>query len=72
LEKNKDTKKVLIDNNIEWEEEGHKRFNSQCNVVMKSPGILIKRPLSKLVEKGIAVISEIEFAALSLKAVTIG
>jgi UDP-N-acetylmuramoylalanine--D-glutamate ligase len=40
---------------------------------MKSPGIPDKASIvKKLVEKGIAVISEIEFAAFFTKAVTIG
>jgi UDP-N-acetylmuramoylalanine--D-glutamate ligase len=45
--KNKDKyKKVLIDNGIEWEEEGHTEdLILNATVVMKSPGFLIKRPL---------------------------
>jgi UDP-N-acetylmuramoylalanine--D-glutamate ligase len=58
-------KKDLIDNNIEWEEEGHTEdLILNATVVMKSPGIPDKASIcKKLVEKGIAVISEIEFAA---------
>ena len=42
-------------------------------VVMKSPGIPDKAPIvKKLVEKGISVISEIEFTAPFTKAITIG
>jgi UDP-N-acetylmuramoylalanine--D-glutamate ligase len=66
-------KKDLIDNNIEWEEEGHTEdLILNATVVMKSPGIPDKASIvKKLVEK-IAVISEIEFAAPFTKAVTIG
>jgi UDP-N-acetylmuramoylalanine--D-glutamate ligase len=66
-------KKDLIDNNIEWEEEGHTEdLILNATVVMKS-GIPDKASIvKKLVEKGIAVISEIEFAAPFTKAVTIG
>jgi UDP-N-acetylmuramoylalanine--D-glutamate ligase len=65
-------KKDLIDNN-EWEEEGHTEdLILNATVVMKSPGIPDKASIvKKLVEKGIAVISEIEFAAPFTKAVTI-
>jgi UDP-N-acetylmuramoylalanine--D-glutamate ligase len=64
-------KKDLIDNNIEWEEEGHTEDLISMQLVMKSPGIPDKASIvKKLVEKGIAVISEIEFAAPH-KAVTI-
>jgi UDP-N-acetylmuramoylalanine--D-glutamate ligase len=61
-------KKDLIDNNIEWEEEGHTEdLILNATVVMKS-GIPDKASIvKKLVEKGIAVISEIEFAPLSQK-----
>ena len=67
-------KKVLVDNGIEWEEEGHTEgLIINATVVMKSPGIPDKAPIvKKLIEKGIAVISEIEFAAPFTKAVTIG
>jgi UDP-N-acetylmuramoylalanine--D-glutamate ligase len=67
-------KKVLVDNDIEWEEEGHTEgLIINATVVMKSPGIPDKAPIvKKLIEKGIAVISEIEFAASFTKAVTIG
>lgn len=69
-----DYKKVLISSGIAWEEERHTEdliFNA--DVVMKSPGIPDKAPIVKrLVEKGIPVISEIEFAAPFTKAITIG
>ena len=58
-------KNVLEHHAVEWEEgkhSGEKILNA--NLVMKSPGIPDKAPLVKeLVEKGIPVISEIEFAA---------
>ena len=68
-------KKVLIDNGIDWEEEKHTdELILNADVVMKSPGIPEKKSpiVIKLVEKGIPVISEIEFAAPFTKALTIG
>ncbi len=68
-------KKVLIDNGIAWEEETHTEdLILNADVVMKSPGIPEKKSaiVIKLVEKGIPVISEIEFAAAFTKAITIG
>jgi UDP-N-acetylmuramoylalanine--D-glutamate ligase len=67
-------KKVLIDNGIDWEDEKHTEdLILNADVVMKSPGIPDKSPIvKKLVEKGISVISEIEFAAPFTKAITIG
>jgi UDP-N-acetylmuramoylalanine--D-glutamate ligase len=67
-------KEVLIKNGIEWEDEKHtEALILNADVVMKSPGIPEKAPIvKKLVEKGIPVISEIEFAAPFTKAVTIG
>jgi len=68
-------KKVLIDNSIAWEEEKHtEELILNANVVMKSPGIPEKKSaiVIKLVEKGIPVISEIEFAAPFTKAITVG
>lgn len=67
-------KEVLIINGIAWEEEKHTEdliFNA--DVVMKSPGIPDKSPIvKKLLEKGIPVISEIEFAAPFTDATIIG
>ncbi|MCL6461343.1 MAG: UDP-N-acetylmuramoyl-L-alanine--D-glutamate ligase [Flavobacterium micromati] len=67
-------KEVLIINGIAWEEEKHTEdliFNA--DVVMKSPGIPDKTPIvKKLVEKGIPVISEIEFAAPYTNAIIVG
>ena len=67
-------KEVLIKNGIDWEDEKHtESLILNADVVMKSPGIPEKAPIvKKLVEKGIPVISEIEFAAAFTKAITIG
>lgn len=67
-------KEVLINKGIEWEDEKHtESLILNADVVMKSPGIPEKAPIvKKLVEKGIPVISEIEFAAPFTKAITIG
>ena len=67
-------KQVLINNEIEWEEETHTEgLILNADVVMKSPGIPEKVTIvKKLVEKGIPVISEIEFAAPFTTAKTIG
>jgi len=67
-------KEVLIINGIAWEEETHTEDQIlNADVVMKSPGIPEKSPIvKKLVEKGVLVISEIEFAAPFTKAMTIG
>ncbi|MGO4822697.1 MULTISPECIES: UDP-N-acetylmuramoyl-L-alanine--D-glutamate ligase [unclassified Flavobacterium] len=67
-------KQVLNDNGIAWEEEQHTESKVlNATVVMKSPGIPEKAPIvKKLLEKGIPVISEIEFAAPFTTAVTIG
>ena len=67
-------KEVLINNGIAWEEGKHTEdLVLNADVVMKSPGIPEKSPIiKKLHEKGISVISEIEFAAPFTKAITIG
>ncbi|MFZ4105367.1 UDP-N-acetylmuramoyl-L-alanine--D-glutamate ligase [Flavobacterium sp.] len=67
-------KEVLTNNGIEWEEEQHtEMLILNADVVMKSPGIPDKVPIvKKLTEKGIPVISEIEFAAPFTNAITIG
>src|SRR5690606_1398236 len=67
-------KKVLINNGIEWEEEGHSEEKIlAADLVMKSPGIPDKAPIvKKLCEKGVKVISEIEFAAKYTKATIVG
>jgi UDP-N-acetylmuramoylalanine--D-glutamate ligase len=62
---NKKYTKVLLSNDIEWEEGQHsitKILNA--DIVMKSPGIpetvsIVK----KLISKGVSILSEIEFAA---------
>ncbi|CAM3887353.1 UDP-N-acetylmuramoyl-L-alanine--D-glutamate ligase [Flavobacterium sinopsychrotolerans] len=58
-------KEVLIINGIAWEEEKHTEdLILNADVVMKSPGIPDKSPIvKKLIEKGIPIVSEIEFAA---------
>ena len=67
-------KEILIINGIAWEEEKHTEdFILNADVVMKSPGIPDKSPIvKKLLEKGIPVISEIEFAAPFTDATIIG
>lgn len=67
-------KEVLLINKIEWEEETHtEALVLNADLVMKSPGIPDKSPIiKKLKEKGIPVISEIEFAAQFTNAKTIG
>ena len=67
-------KEVLTINGIAWEDEKHtEELILNADVVMKSPGIPDKVPIvKKLLEKGIAVISEIEFAIQFTKAITIG
>ncbi|WP_395053368.1 UDP-N-acetylmuramoyl-L-alanine--D-glutamate ligase [Flavobacterium sp.] len=67
-------KQVLTDNDINWEDEKHtEELILNADVVMKSPGIPDKSPVvKKLLEKGILVISEIEFAAQYTTATTIG
>jgi UDP-N-acetylmuramoylalanine--D-glutamate ligase len=67
-------KEVLKSNGIDYEDETHtEALILNADVVMKSPGIPEKVAIvKKLVEKGIPVISEIEFAAPFTKATTIG
>lgn len=67
-------KQVLINNGIEWEEEGHSEEKIlSADIVMKSPGIPDRAPIiKKLHEKGVKVISEIEFAAKYTKATIVG
>ncbi len=67
-------KQVLINNEIEWEEEGHSEEKIlSADLVMKSPGIPDKAPIvKKLHEKGVKVISEIEFASKYTKASIVG
>lgn len=67
-------KNVLNQFEIEWEEKQHTEANIfNADVVMKSPGIPETVPLVKaLVEKGISVISEIEFAVQYTNAKIVG
>nr|WP_315162626.1 UDP-N-acetylmuramoyl-L-alanine--D-glutamate ligase [uncultured Flavobacterium sp.] len=67
-------KEVLIINGIAWEEEKHTEdLILNADVVMKSPGIPDKSPIvKKLIEKGIPLLSEIEFAAPFTDATIIG
>ncbi len=67
-------KKVLEHFEIEWESGEHTEAKIlNADVVMKSPGIPDKVPLVKaLVEKGVPVISEIEFASKYTDANLIG
>ncbi|QED38938.1 UDP-N-acetylmuramoyl-L-alanine--D-glutamate ligase [Antarcticibacterium arcticum] len=67
-------KKALNDLGVEWEEGGHNEARIlEADIVMKSPGIPEKAPMvQKLVEKGIPVISEIEFASKFTSAKIIG
>jgi UDP-N-acetylmuramoylalanine--D-glutamate ligase len=67
-------KKVLLHNDILFEEKNHTESKIvNADVVMKSPGIPETVPLVlKLKEKGIQVISEIEFSAKYTAATIIG
>jgi len=67
-------KEVLLNNSIEFEEGQHSEERIlNADVVMKSPGIPDKVPLVKqLKEKGIPVISEIEFASKFSKSIIVG
>ena len=65
---------VLLNNDIEFEENTHTTSKIlNADLVMKSPGIPDKAPVVKeLKDKGISVISEIEFAAQYTAASIIG
>ena len=67
-------KQVLIHNEIDWEEGNHTEERIlNADLVMKSPGIPdTARIVVSLKQKGIKVISEIEFAVAYTKAVIIG
>ncbi len=67
-------KEVLLHNDIVFEEGQHTEAQLlDANVVMKSPGIPDKVQLvQKLLQKGIPVISEIEFASQFTEAMLIG
>ena len=66
-------KTELIENQLEWEEENHSDERIlQADLVIKSPGIPEKAPLIlKLRERGVKIISEIEFASYYSNAKTI-
>ena len=70
----KEYKDVLTHFGLDWEEGGHTEEKIlNASLVMKSPGIPDKVALvQKLLEKGIPVISEIEFAARYTGATIIG
>lgn len=63
-------KKVLLQHQIDWEEANHSEDKIlKADLVVKSPGISDEIPLvKKIKEKGIAVVSEIEFASRFTKA----
>ena len=67
-------KDVLIHNEIEFEEEQHTESKIlNADIVMKSPGIPDKVALVKQIrEKGIQVVSEIEFASKFTNATIVG
>ena len=67
-------KKVLLNNNISFEEEKHTEAHVfAADIVVKSPGIPDTVPLVKtLVKKDILVISEIEFAAKYFEGMLVG
>ena len=67
-------KQVLIHNEIEWEDEKHTEAKIlNADTVMKSPGIPDKVALVKQIhEKGIQVVSEIEFVAKFTDATIVG
>ncbi|MEN3325040.1 UDP-N-acetylmuramoyl-L-alanine--D-glutamate ligase [Mariniflexile soesokkakense] len=67
-------KQVLIHNEIEWEDETHTEAKIlNANIVMKSPGIPDKAPLVKQIrQKGVLVVSEIEFASKYTIATIVG
>lgn len=58
-------KKILDDHNIEWEEGQHTEEKIlNASEIVKSPGIPKEAPMiKKVMEKGIHIISEIEFAS---------
>ncbi|PWH81631.1 UDP-N-acetylmuramoyl-L-alanine--D-glutamate ligase [Algibacter marinivivus] len=67
-------KQVLIHNEIEWEDETHTESKIlNADIVIKSPGIPDKVALVKQIhEKGISVVSEIEFASKFTDATIVG
>ncbi len=67
-------KQVLIHNEIEWEDEMHTEAKIlNADIIVKSPGIPDKVALVKQIrEKGITVVSEIEFASKFTDATIVG
>ncbi len=67
-------KEVLVHNEIEWEDKMHSEEKIlDADIVMKSPGIPDKVPLIQQIrEKGITVVSEIEFASMFTNAIVVG
>lgn len=66
-------KDILNDLGAAWEEGGHSDKVYDCDEVVKSPGIPDTVPVvKKLKEKGVSVISEIEFAWRYINGKTIG
>ena len=67
-------KEILTHNGIEWEERKHTSSKIlKADIVMKSPGISDLVPIVKqLLQKGIPVLSEIEFASQFTRSKVIG
>ena len=67
-------KQVLLHHEINWEEEAHSETEIlSADIVMKSPGIPENTPIVlQLKNKGIRIVSEIEFAATYTSATLIG
>jgi UDP-N-acetylmuramoylalanine--D-glutamate ligase len=67
-------RQVLLHNKIEWEEEIHSEEKIlTADLVMKSPGIPDTAPIvQKIIEQGIKVISEIEFAGSYTDSLLVG
>ena len=67
-------RKVLLQNDIAFEENGHKKVKDfQADLVMKSPGIPDKVPMVAFYKaQEIPVISEIEFASKFTQAIMVG
>ena len=66
-------REILVKNNIKWEEGNHNEaIILSADEVIKSPGITENAPIiNKIREKGIPVISEIEFAGRYAKGIKI-
>jgi UDP-N-acetylmuramoylalanine--D-glutamate ligase len=66
-------KEVLSHIGVQWEEGAHSDRIFEADLVVKSPGITDKAPIiKKMHEKGIPVISEIEFASRYTSATIVG